>query len=87
MKERRFDTRKLIKSSVRLYHPVRGRVDGVIKDISGGGAAIKLNSFKDMYVDPLENPLLLRPINLDVLFPVSCLRQTKSKLVVKFLEE
>ncbi len=87
MRERRFDTRKLIKSSVRLYHPVRGRVDGVIKDISDGGAAIKLNSFTDMVVDSLETPLLLRPINLDVLFPVSCLRQTKSKLVVKFLEK
>ena len=87
MKERRFDTRKLIKSSVRLYHPVLGRVDGIIKDISKGGAAIKLNLFKDMFVDSLEKTLLLRPINLDILFPVSCLRQTKSKLVVKFLEK
>jgi len=87
MKECRFNTRKLIKSLVRLYHPVLGRVDGVMKDISDGGAAIKLNSFKDMHVGSLETPLLLRPVNLDVLFPVSCLRQTKSKLVVKFLEE
>lgn len=86
MKERRFNIRKLIKSSVRLYHPEFGRVDGVIKDISDGGAAIKLNLFKNMMVDSLEAPLLLRPMNLDVLFPVSCLRQTKSKLVVKFLE-
>ena len=86
MKERRFDSRKLIKSSVRLYHPEHGRVDGVMDDISDGGAAIKLNSFKDMYVDSLESPLLLRPINLDVLFPVSCLRQTNSMLAVKFLE-
>ena len=86
MKERRFDTRRLVKNSVRLYHPVLGRVDGVMKDISGGGAAIKLNSSKDMYVDSIETPLLLRPINLDVLFPVALLRQTESRLAVQFLE-
>ena len=86
MKERRFDSRKLIKSSVRLYHPELGRVDGVMNDISDGGAAILLNSFKDMYTDSLESPLLLRPINLDVLFPVSCLRQSNSMLAIKFLE-
>ena len=86
MKERRFDTRKLMMSSVRLYHPDLGKVDGVINDISKGGVAIKLNSFKDMVTSTLDTPLLLRPINLDVLFPVSCLRQTKSNLVVKFLE-
>lgn len=86
MKDRRFDTRKLIKSSIRLYHPEFGRVDGVINDISEGGAAIKLHLFEDMHVDAVETPLLLRPINLDVLFPVSCLRQNHSNLVVKFLE-
>ena len=86
MNERRFYNRKLIKSLVRLYHPELGRVDGVMNDISDGGAAIKLNSFKDMYVDSLDSPLFLRPINLDVLFPVSCLRQTNSILAIKFLE-
>lgn len=86
MDERRFDPRKLINIPVRLYHPERGRLDGITSDISEGGMAIKLNSYKDMNTDSVENPLLLRSINLDVLFPVSCLRQTESKLVVKFLE-
>lgn len=86
MDERRFDTRKLLNTPVRLYHPELGRVDGIINDISEGGVAIKLNSSKDLNIDSIENPLLLRPINLDVLFPVSCLRQTESNLVVKFLE-
>ena len=86
MKERRFDTRKLVNSLVRLYHPAFGRSDGVMRDISKGGAAINLNSFKNMQVDFSEAPLLLRPINSDVLFPISFLRQNESVLVVKFLE-
>lgn len=86
MDERRFDARKLINTPVRLYHPELGRLDGVMDDISGAAAAIKLTTFKDLNGDSTELPLFLRPINLDILFPVAYLRQTKSKLVVKFLE-
>lgn len=87
MEERRYDTRKIITTPVRLYHSELGRLDGVFNDISEGGAAIKLNSFTDLSTDSDESTLFLRPINLDVLFPVSWLRQTKSKLVVKFLND
>lgn len=86
MDERRFDIRKLINTPVRLYHPRLGRVDGITDDISEGGVAIQLKSFKNLNVDSKEESLFLRPINLDVLFPVTCLRQTETKLVVKFLE-
>lgn len=86
MDERRFDIRKRVSTPVRLYHSELGRLDGIINDISGGGAAIKLNSFTDLNIAPSENPLFLRPINIDVLFPVSCLRQTELQVVVKFLE-
>ena len=86
MNERRFDIRKLVNTPVRLYHPELGRVDGVINDISGGGAAIKLNSCRDLNIELTETSLFLRPINLDVLFPVSCIRQTESEVAVKFLE-
>lgn len=86
MDERRFDTRKLVNTPVRLYHPELGRVDGVISDISEGGLAIKLNSFKDLNVDTTETPLFLRPINLDILFSVTCIRQTELEVAVKFLE-
>lgn len=86
MDERRFDSRKLINAPVRLYHSKLGCVDAVISDISGGGLALKLNSFADLNIDTTEAPLLLRPINLDVLFTVSCVRQTKSEVAVKFLE-
>lgn len=86
MDERRFDIRKHINTPVRLYHPRLGRLDGITNDISEGGVAIQLNSFKDLNIDSQENSLFLRPINLDVLFPVSYLRQTESNLVVKFLE-
>ena len=86
MEERRFDARKLIDTPVRLYHPKLGRLDGIGNDISDGGIAIKLNTNKVLDTGLTEPPLLLRPINLDVLFPVSCLRQTESNIVVKFLE-
>ncbi len=86
MDERRFDTRKLINAPVRLYHAELGRVDAVISDISEGGLALKLNSFKDLNIDTTETPLLLRPINLDVIFTVICVRQTKSEVAVKFIE-
>jgi len=86
MDERRIDTRKLVNTPVRLYHPELGRVDGVIEDISEGGAAIKLNSFKHLNLDANEASLHLRPINLDVLFPVSWLRQKGSNIAVRFIE-
>lgn len=87
MDERRIDIRKLINTPVRLYHPELGRLDGVTDNISDGGMAIKLNSFREMNLETSEEePLLLRPINSDVLFPVSCLRLNDSNLVVKFLE-
>ena len=86
MDERRFDTRKILNTPVRLYHPELGRFDGMTNDISEGGVALKLNSYTNFLLDPPENPILLRCCNTDVLFPVSCLRQSDYKLVVKFLE-
>ena len=86
MEERRFDTRKIINTAVRLYHPTLGRLDGISHNISAGGLAIKLNSLKELNIDATEPPLFLRPMNMDVLFPVSYLRQTESDLIVKFLE-
>ena len=86
MDERRSDIRKLVNTPVRLYHPELGRLDGMINDISDGGAAIKLKSHKVLKGVAEEQKLFLRPINLDVLFPVSYLRQTETNLVVQFLE-
>lgn len=87
MKERRIDARKLVNSPARLYHPEHGPLDGVISDISDGGAAIALKSQVEIHNnEPSETPLLLRPINLDVIFTVSYLRQFESTVVVKFLE-
>ena len=88
MKERRFDTRRLVNTKVRLYHPSLGRLDGVTKDISEGGIAVELNSdYTPQLLEPSEEPLFLRPINLDVLFPVTHLRQSENGLVLMFSEE
>ena len=85
MKERRIDTRRIVNTQVRLYHPCHGRIDGVAKDISDGGMALELNSYKELS-NSSDMPLLLRPVNLDVLFTVAHLRQTDTELVVRFLE-
>jgi len=86
MNERRSELRKLVNTPVRLYHSELGRLDGMINDISGGGAAIKLKTYKALDNNSSNDNLLLRPINLDVLFPVSYLRQNETNLVVRFLE-
>jgi hypothetical protein len=86
MLERRIDTRKILNTPVRLYHPELGRFDGVTSDISGGGVALILNTYTNLLLEPPEDPILLRCCHTDVLYPVSCLRQTESNLVVKFLE-
>ena len=86
MDERRIDIRKLMNTPVRLYHPELGRLDGITDDISDGGVALKLNSYTNLLLEPPEDPILLRCCNTDVLFPVSCLRQSELNLVVKFLE-
>lgn len=86
MQERRFDTRKLVNTPVRLYHPELGRLDGIINDISEGGIAIELNAFKNIMIRKNKLPLFLRPLNLDVLFSVDCIRQRESKIAMRFLE-
>jgi len=86
MDERRFNVRKKVETPVRLYHPELGRFDGITNDISAGGIALKLNTYINLLLEPPDDPILLRCCNSDVLFPVSCLRQAESELVLKFLE-
>ena len=86
MDERRLDYRILVNTPARLYHSVLGRIDGVISDISDGGASIKLNSFINLNKAPVEETLLMRPINQDVLYPVSCVRQNQAMVGLQFLE-
>jgi hypothetical protein len=86
MLERRLATRKILNTPVKLYHPELGCFAGITNNISAGGVALKLNKYINLLLEPPEEPILLRCCNTDVLFQVSCLRQTKSNLVVKFLE-
>ena len=86
MLERRLASRKIVITPVRLYHPELGLFEGMTNDISEGGVAIKLNTYTNFLREQPEDPILLRCCNTDVLFTVSCLRQTESNLVVKFLE-
>ena len=82
MRERRFGIRKYSNAKVRLYHPTLGRLDGATKDISTGGIAVLLDERTLHLVD--RDSFFLRPLNLDVLFAVTCLRQSESTLVLKF---
>jgi len=85
MRERRFGIRKFSNAKVRLYHPTLGRLDGATKDISNGGIAVLLDDIT-LPLEDREITLFLRPVNLDVLFSVICLRQSESTLVFKFVE-
>lgn len=83
MRERRFGIRKFSNAKIRLYHPTLGRLDGATKDISSGGIAVLLD---EQSIHLRETSFFLRPLNLDVLFAVTCLRQSESTLVLKFDE-
>lgn len=86
MNERRIDPRKLLNTRVRLYHPEFGRLEGETHDICDGGVAVLLSRIPGGMMEPTETPLYFRTLNTDVLFPVSCLRQIKNGVVLKFLE-
>ena len=86
MNERRIDPRKIINTRIRLYHPVYGRIDGQTQDISDGGVAVELLDQPKGLMDAIEEILYFRPINVDVLFPVTLLRKIKNGVVLKFIE-
>lgn len=85
MKERRKHPRELITLQVKLYHSSFGECQGVIYDISSGGALVSLDSvLVDLSVDDEE--ILLKPFNMDVLFNMGLMRVYNNYVALKFLD-
>ena len=89
--ERRLHVRKLIDARVRIYHSLLGTRDGRIRDISEAGCCVTLDGMQDIEdslfeeVKNLEEEFVtLRPVNMDVVFRMSCVRNLNNGLVLCF---
>lgn len=86
MNERRASYRHLVNLNVGLYHDDFGRIDGRIHDVSSGGMQVNLST-KIVLDKALQDAILtVKPVNMDVLFNMECLRVDGSFISLKFSE-
>lgn len=91
MPERRLHVRKLIDARVRIYHSRFGTLDGCIRDISEGGCCVTLDNMPDTEEDLFvqvqcseDEFVTLKPINMDVVFKMSCIRKLDNGVILQF---
>lgn len=91
MAERRLHVRKLIDARVRIYHSLFGTLDGRIREISEGGCCVVLDAMPDTEDDLFaqvqaseDEFITLRPVNMDVVFRMSCIRKLKDGVILQF---
>lgn len=91
MPERRLHVRKLIDARVRIYHSLFGTLDGRIRDISEGGCCVILDNMPDAEDDLFarvqnseEEFVTLRPVSMDVVFKMSCIRKLDDGVILQF---
>ncbi len=91
MSERRLHVRKLIDARVRIYHSCFGTLDGRIRDISEGGCCVTLDNMPetegDLFVQVQrseEEFVTLKPVNMDVVFKMNCIRKLDDTVVLQF---
>ncbi len=91
MSERRLHVRKLIDARVRIYHSQFGALDGRIRDISEGGCCVTLDNLPDteddLFVQVQRNEeefVTLKPVNMDVVFKMNCIRKLDDTVVLQF---
>ncbi len=91
MSERRLYVRKLIDARVRIYHSLFGTLDGCIRDISEGGCCVTLDNIFEIGDDLFmqvqrseEEFVTLKPVNMDVVFRMSCIRKLDNGVVLQF---
>jgi len=91
MSERRLHVRKLIDAKVRIYHSLFGTLEGCIRDISEGGCCVSLDTAEVLSDDLIiqiqsceEEFVTMKPINMDVVFRMSCSRKRESGVVLQF---
>ncbi|HEB56956.1 MAG TPA: PilZ domain-containing protein [Gammaproteobacteria bacterium] len=91
MSERRLHMRKLIDARVRIYHSQFGTLDGRIRDISEGGCCVTLDNIPETEGDLFaqvqcdeDEFITLKPINMDVVFRMSCIRKLDNSVILQF---
>ncbi len=91
MSERRLHVRKLIDAKVRIYHSLFGALDGRICDMSEGGCCVTLDEMPEIHDELFEKLhcsedefITLKPLNMDVVFKMSCLRKLNQGVVLQF---
>ncbi len=91
MPERRHHIRTLIDARVRIYHSLFGALEGRIIDISEGGCCVVLENMPDIQDELLiqlqdneDEFITLRPVNMDVVFRMRCLRKRDDNMVLTF---
>ena len=86
MNERRLSPRQPIHLKVCLYHAGFGHFDGNIEDISSGGMHINVADSTAFNHKLSNEKLYVRPVNMDAIFDMQCLRVDKNAISLKFID-
>lgn len=86
MVERRLHERQRLDARVRLYHPVFGSIDGMMRDMSSGGMFISLEQIPDVHPKNGNSRFQCGMRNMDVVFDVSCVRTSNDGIGLIFVE-
>ncbi len=86
MRERRSHQRQRLDARVRLYHPVHGTLDGRIRDLSSGGMFVLLEEVPDIHPGNGDGRFQCKPMNMDAIFDMACIRLTEEGLALTFCE-
>jgi len=87
MPERRLHPRTRLDARVRLYHPEHGTLEGRIRDLSSGGMFVMLEQVPDIHPGNGDGRFLCKPMNMDAIFDMACLRLDADGLALVFLEQ
>jgi len=85
MNERRSSFRHLINLNVRLYHDELGQMNGKITDVSNGGMLVKVDDTATLDSKLSDEKLLVKPVNMDVIFDMRCLRVSSGSVSLQFI--
>ncbi|VAW97670.1 hypothetical protein MNBD_GAMMA23-585 [hydrothermal vent metagenome] len=85
MNERRSSFRHLVYLNVRLYHDEFGQINGKITDVSSGGMLVKIDNADSFHNKLSREKLRVKPINMDVIFDMECLRVDSQVISLQFI--
>jgi len=83
--ERRASYRHLINLNVSLYHDDFGPIKGKITDVSSGGMLVEVEDISNLNKELGDQRLFVKPINMDVIFDMLCLRVSAHAISLQFI--